>query len=220
MRSRCSSLVPFFFMTLALAAAGCGGGLARTVDDGGARDSRVAVESAASDDAARSDASSPHDSGTDAGSSVEASSVPDAFVEGGTSAACNTLANTAKPVTVEQLAENPPAPLGGTIEDGTYLLTGVAIYTGPEGPSGPSGTAQTTIVITGSTIEVASRGVPPTRTTTLSISGTTFTSTDTCPDSVVASGGFTATSTTFAIFIDGGTDDAGARTVIETFAKE
>jgi hypothetical protein len=219
MRSRGTSLIGFFFMTLTLAASGCGGGLAKAVDDGGANDSRAAVDGAASGDAVRSDASSP-DSGTDAGSSVDASAAPDASVEGGTSMACNTLANTAKPVTVEQLAEGPPSPLGGTVDDGIYVLTSVAVYTGPLGPSGPSGTAQTTIVITGSTVEIANRGEPPTRTTTLSLSGTTFTSTDTCPDNVIATGSFTATSTTLAIFLDGGSDDAGARTVIETFTKE
>lgn len=82
------------------------------------------------------------------------------------------------------------------------------------------GTAQTTIEISGSIVQVVSGGTPPTRTTTLATTGTTFTSTDTCPDAVVSNGSFTATATTFAIFLDDGADDAGARTVVETFTKE
>ena len=204
-------------LALALPAFGCGGALSSSGNGGGATDA-AAREGAAH---AHDDAAFQPDAGTeDAGSSAEASSAPDAFSEGGTTVACNTLANTAKPVTVQQLAEDPPAPLGGTIADGTYDLTGVAIYTGPDGPSGPTGTAQTTIEITGSTVEVANTGTPPTRTTSLSTSGTTFTSTDTCPDSVVSTGGFTATSTSLSIFLDGGTDDAGARTVVEMYTRE
>jgi hypothetical protein len=199
-------------LALALPAFGCGGTvLSGPGDDGGVTDA-AAKEGAAptQKDAAIQPDASPGD----------ASSAPDATSEGGTAVACNTLANTAMPVTVQQLAEDPPAPLGGTVADGKYDLTGVAIYTGPDGPSGSTGSAQTTIEISGSTIEVSSTGEPPTRTTSLSTSGTTFTSTDTCPDSVVSTGSFTATSTTFSIFLDGGTDDAGARTVVETFTRE
>jgi hypothetical protein len=85
---------------------------------------------------------------------------------------------------------------------------------------GPGGTAQTTLRITGSSIQVANTGDPPSRTVSLSTNGTSFTSTDTCPDSTVLHGAYTATPSTFAIQIDGGTDDAGARTVVETFTRQ
>jgi hypothetical protein len=142
----------------------------------------------------------------------------DAAVDAG--AICNTLANTAATVTTQQVASDPPAPEGGTVADGTYTLTQVDIYTGPNGPAGPSGTAQTTLKISGSTVQVASSGQPTTRTVDLATSGTSFTSTDTCPDTTVLRGTYTATATTFAIQIDGGTDDAGARTLLETFTKQ
>ena len=55
---------------------------------------------------------------------------------------------------------------------------------------------------------------------TLATSGTSFTSTDTCPDTTVIQGSYTATATTLVIQLPGGTDDAGARTVVETFTMQ
>jgi hypothetical protein len=134
--------------------------------------------------------------------------------------ACNSLVNTEPAVTTNQVASDPPAMTGGVIADGTYELTDATIYTGPSGPVGPGGPAQMTLQISGTTIQMAETGQPPTRTVTLVTSGTTFTATITCPDSEVSQGSYTATATTLAIEIPGGTDDAGARTVIETFTKQ
>jgi hypothetical protein len=204
-----------FLIGLVLSAFGCGGTLVHPGGDGGAEGSVMPEKDGASREGAApvpSDAGQPIDSSSAGDSATEGSS------DGGPS--CNTLTNTASPVTVQEVAENPPAALGGTVEDGMYELTDVTIYTGTSGPSGATGTAQTTIEIGGSIVQVVSSGTPPTRTTTLATTGTTFTSTDTCPDAVVSTGSFTATPTTFAIYLDGGTDDAGARTVVETFTKE
>jgi|HubBroStandDraft_1064217.scaffolds.fasta_scaffold81993_2 hypothetical protein len=134
--------------------------------------------------------------------------------------ACNTLANTAPQVTGAQVAENPPAMQGGTVVDGTYFLTNLTIYTGPEGPTGATGMTDTTIQITGNTIQVVTNGTPGTRTETFAGTGSTFTATDTCPDTTVIQGAYTATSSSFVVQFPGGTDDAGARTVEETFAKQ
>jgi hypothetical protein len=101
-----------------------------------------------------------------------------------------------------------------------YFMTDLSIYTGPNGPTGPSGSTKTTIQVSAGTIQVASTGTPATRTVTLATSGTSFTATDTCPDSQVSHGSYSATATTLLIFLDGGTEDAGTRTVVETFTKQ
>jgi len=176
-----------------------------------------------------SDAGGDHDAGADGAEPADGampedggSSGPDGAADAPAEAAtvCNMLTNSAAAITYSQVNQNPPTPQGGTIVDGTYAMTDASIYTGPNGPSGPSGMSQTTIQITGSTIQVVSSGKPTTRTVTLTTSGTSLTATDTCPDTKVNHGSYTATSTTLLIFLDGGTDDAGARTLVETFTKQ
>jgi hypothetical protein len=165
------------------------------------------------------DPSSETDAGNDAAS--DAHSLPDtneAAVDAPT--VCNSLPNTASSVSIEQLASEPPAPQGGTIVDGTYALTAAVIYTGSGGPTGPSGTTQTTLQISGATIQVVSDGEPATRTVTFTTSGTSIQSVDTCPDTDTRPGTYTATPTTLVVELDGGTDDAGARTLVETFTKQ
>jgi hypothetical protein len=154
----------------------------------------------------------------DAGAPQDGATAHDA--QGDAPPACNTLANVAQQVPLQQVAQDPPQPQGGTVADGTYTLTDVSIYTGTAGPSGASGSSQTTIQIAGGTIEVASAGNPPTQTVSLVTAGKTFTATDTCPDTKVTQGSYTATASTFVVFLDGGTDDAGARTLVETFTKQ
>jgi hypothetical protein len=133
-------------------------------------------------------------------------------------AACNALTNAASPVMGTEVAQNPPTLVGGTIVDGTYFLTGLTTYTGPQGSTGSSGTTQTTIKISGATIQVITNGTPATRNETLTTTGNQFTSTDTCPDTNVIQGTYTATATTLVVQFSAGTDDAGARTVAESFS--
>ncbi len=175
---------------------------------------------------------SPGDAGSDAADAThgDGSGGDAALVEAGDDAggsgdaadggACNALVNSAQAVTIQQVAMDPPSPTGGTIADGTYDLTAVAIYTGPNGPSGPSGTSQTTIAIAGDTIQVVGNGQPERRTVTLATMGSTFTATDTCPDTKVTMGSYSFAGSALVIFLDGGTDDAGKRTVAETFTKQ
>jgi hypothetical protein len=170
-----------------------------------------------------SSGSSLDDGGTGVRDALSASDSPvdapaDATPDGAIS--CNTISNAASVVTVMQVAADPPASNGGTIADGTYEMTAVTIYTGADGPTGASGTAQTTVDVSGATLQVVTAGEPPTRTVTLATSGTAFTATDTCPDTTVTTGTFTATATSLTFVLPGGTDDAGARTVVETFTKE
>ncbi len=166
----------------------------------------------------------PADAGVDAAPDTASDAAPDHpasdAADDDAPVACNTLLNSAPSITVEQVASDPPAPLGGTPADGTYVLSAAVIYTGSAGPAGPSGTSQTTLQITGSTIQVVSTGDPPTRTVTFSTSGTSLDSVDTCPDTDTRPGSYTATPTTLIVELDGGTDDAGARTLVETFTKQ
>ena len=201
----------FFLVCTALAAAACGsssnGERPEFADASPALDGSGEAPEASS---TPRDASGPS---ADGGSAVPIDTGSDA------PRACNTLSNTGPIVTTQQVAMDPPQLQGGTVADGTYTLVDATIYTGPSGPTGAGGSAQTTLQITGSTIQVASTGDPTTRTVTLVTMGASFTASDTCPDNAILQGTYSATPTMFAIAIAGGTDDAGARTVVETFAK-
>jgi hypothetical protein len=175
-------------------------------------------------------------SGSDASSSPMDSSSSDAASQGDDAATdsaaptaddasdagpvCNTIANGAPVVDVVQIAADPPTPQGGTIADGTYWATSVSIYTGPSGPTGKTGTLQATAVIQGDTVQMVSSGQPMRRTIRLTAVDGGFTSVDTCPESQMSQGGYTATPTTLTIFLPGGTDDAGLRTVVETLTRQ
>lgn len=156
----------------------------------------------------------------DGGLATDAAPAHDAPGEAEAAAACNTVANVAQTVQVQQLAQDPPQPQGGAIADGTYTLTDLSIYTGSGGPTGATGSARITVQIAGGIIQVASDSTPTTQTVSLTTSGTTFVATDTCPDTKVTHGSFTATATTLLIVLDGGADDAGKRTVVETYTKQ
>ncbi len=104
--------------------------------------------------------------------------------------------------------------------DGTYWETSLQIFTGPNGPAGQTGTSQSTALIQGTTVQLVSDGQPTRRTVTLTPSDAGFTSVDSCPDTQTSQGSFTATPTTLTIFLAGGTDDAGLRTVVETLTKQ
>jgi hypothetical protein len=176
---------------------------------------------ASPDTSAAIDASAP-DSSTpgDAATADEATTEDDAGDAGDAGPPCNTIANTAPVVDVTQIAADPPAPHGGTIADGTYWETSLDIYTGPAGPAGMTGTSQTTALIQGTTVQLVSDGQPTRRTITLTTADAGFTSIDSCPGSQISQGGYTATPTKLTIFLAGGTDDAGARTVVETLTKQ
>lgn len=190
----------------ALSAAGCGGS---DVTSGGS-------------DAG--DASTQDGGGVDS-SAIDSGAIDSGVVDSSDAAvACNTLVNSAPVLPLSYVATAPPSPQGGPIMDGTYLLTAAAIYTGVGGQTGATGgSAQVTIKITGTTVQVANKAMPPGDhlTTTLVPNGTSFTRTDTCPDTMSQQGAYTATATTFiAILPAGNSPDGGARTLVETFTKQ
>ncbi len=165
-------------------------------------------------DSSTNDGAMAHDS---AAVDASDSSVDDASEAGG---ACNTLANVAQPVTIEQVAALPPAPQGGTFVDGTYVLTDFTAYTGADGQTGPEGTTQITLQVSGDTFQVVSDDTPTTRTVSVVVSGTNVTATDTCPDAMVFDERFTATATGFVIYLGADGMDAGGPTLAETFTKQ
>src|SRR5580704_13611411 len=115
-----------------------------TPEDAGHADSATNHDANVSPDAVADVLVTPDGSGSDG--PIEAATV------------CNSLMNTAPPVVLETIAQDPPAPTGGTVAPGTYFMTAAAIYTGPEGPSGSSGMSQTTIDVTGDTIQMVTMG--------------------------------------------------------------
>jgi hypothetical protein len=174
---------------------------------------------ASPDAATPMDASTPDAAAPDAATADAPAASDDAAADAG--APCNTIANGAPVVDVTQIAADPPAPQGGVIVDGTYWETSLDIYTGPSGPAGVSGTSQTTALIQGESVQLVNSGPPTRRTIMLTTTADAgFTSVDTCPDVQTSQGAYTATPTTLVIFLPGGTDDAGARTVVETLTKQ
>jgi hypothetical protein len=149
-------------------------------------------------------------------------STSDAPSDGG--GACNAIANVASMIALDYIASDPPTPHGGTIADGTYIMTAAGFYTGTGGVAGSSGvTSQVTIQISGSTIQVASKANPPNDhiTTTVMTNGVNLTRTDTCPDSTTQSGTYTATPTTLVVILPAGTfPDGGTKTLVESFTKQ
>jgi hypothetical protein len=198
-----------FFIILA----GCGGSSPPATPAG----PDASLDSAVPGDASASDVATPDDVSVDA-AATDAAALDDAGIDAGPP--CNTIANDAPVVNTTEVAADPPTPQGGTIADGTYWQTALDIYTGPTGPAGVTGTSQMTALIQGETAQLVSSGQPTRRTVTLATADASFTSVDTCPDSQMSQGAYTATPTTLTIFLPGGTDDAGARTVVETLTKQ
>jgi hypothetical protein len=163
------------------------------------------------------------DAGTvpeEASSADDGGSVEDAGDGGPT--VCNMLVNSGQPVTPNQVAGDAPPFQGGTVVDGTYVLTSESIYTGDGGATGPGGNPQTiTIAFQSGTIQVSKDTDPPTSTYMFVPSGTTYTATGECPGLVGSLvGGFTATATTFVASLAGPGGDGGPPTTVETYTKQ
>src|SRR5262249_52661948 len=54
---------------------------------------------------------------------------------------CNALVNVGAPVSGTLVAAAPPTANGGSVADGTYVLTKYQVYTGAGGPTGPTGSS-------------------------------------------------------------------------------
>jgi hypothetical protein len=127
--------------------------------------------------------------------------------------ACTTLANVGAEVPIVGVAASMPTPTGGTIKDGTYVLTAMTAYTGPGGPTGPQADKQSnTMRITGANWESVGTkngkdNVP--NVGTWSVSGTTFTMTETCPFPISLPQDFDATDNQIKTYFPGQTAGTG-----------
>jgi hypothetical protein len=121
----------------------------------------------------------------------------------GSSTNCNSLVDDGPTVTATEVAAAVPTPTGGTIANGTYALTALTAYTGVGGPTGNLAlTASEVQTISGTTMqqEGTINGKESRYTTMISTSGTTISTSDTCPSPSMATHGYTATATELRIY--------------------
>jgi hypothetical protein len=136
----------------------------------------------------------------------------------GSAQACTTLLDSSTGVTLMSVADVAPSPAGGIVHDGTYVLTDAALYVGAGGASGPTKTMlRMTIRISGTKVERA--GDQGATAGTIAPSGTSLTSTDTCPDDAVQTVGFTATATSVTAFIPTKGPGGVSATLVQTYTK-
>ena len=137
---------------------------------------------------------------TDAGSSQDAGAC--GSVAGGAGGACNQVTNFATVVTPVCSTANPSSPTGGSIADGTYVLTSVTDFGCPDG--GPPIPLAETVVVAGGCLEFAiaeeDGGVTASLNYVASIQGAQLTTTEVCPTPMPAVPvSFTATATSIEI---------------------
>jgi hypothetical protein len=116
---------------------------------------------------------------------------------------CNTLFDDGPTVTAAAVAAAAPAPAGGMISDGAYALTALTAYVGVGGKTGNLPlTASEVQTISGTTLQEDGKinGQESRYTSTISVSGTTISTSDTCPMPGTATHGYTATATNLRIY--------------------
>ena len=143
------------------------------------------------------------DSGQTDGSPTDDAHVDQTMPDSATdSAVCNTLDLTGvAAVTLTQVAGDAPSAAGGTVADGTYLLTKYTLYTGPGGPTGslPLSVKARRQFSAGvvQTIQADGDGSNVVRfTATFSAATSNFTEMHTCGGTAVDRGTYSATSST------------------------
>ncbi|HEY6891528.1 MAG TPA: hypothetical protein VI300_27225, partial [Solirubrobacter sp.] len=108
---------------------------------------------------------------------------------------CSDLVDVSAPVQTQWVSQPMPAPAGGTVADGTYVLVSSIDYGGTGGPPPPGGSfEQVTIRIQGGRIEVADRGGA--KSGTIAVVGPTSLEVDlTCPSLQTMRLGYSADAT-------------------------
>lgn len=134
-------------------------------------------------------------------------------------AACNAVVNQGTLLAIQQVAQAAPTPAGGTILDGTYVVTASTIYTGVGGLTGPNGSmVQATSVNSAGTYQYVDEGGGTVNRSigTFSTGATDITITQTCPDPTqLTFTRFDASATTLTIY-----DDRNVAAVVAlTFTK-
>ena len=140
--------------------------------------------------------------------------------------ACNTLTSLGAPVTPTCMSGTIPTGTGGTIVDGTYTLISQTYYGSTTCPSTP---INGTLEIEGACVqEVTSTPIVVTASTLHMVAGATITRTVTCLDLGIDAGPltvdfatdtFTATPTTFTIFIKNSGTSSPNPNRVETYQK-
>jgi hypothetical protein len=170
-------------------------------------------------------ASDAGDAGLDAGDGPGGAGSCSANVPPGQ--ACNTLASVGAAVTPTCMSGSIPAGTGGTIVDGTYTLISQTYYGSTTCSSTP---INATLEIAGACIqEVTNTPILATASTLHTVAGATITRTVTCIDLVGVDAGtftvdfatntFTATPTTFTIFIKNSGTSSPNPDRVETYQK-
>ncbi len=133
---------------------------------------------------------------------------------------CGFGANVGSDVDVQQMASTAPTPTGGTIADGTYVLTSGTLYTGAGGATGPlgltlkqtwhfAGTAYSHVSYDNSSMTETRQGG-----TYMVIAGTfDLHLLQSCPDADVQADQYTATTTTLTLY---STDASGTLALVLT----
>jgi hypothetical protein len=113
---------------------------------------------------------------------------------------CNTLVDDGPTIGFTISPGSPQTPLGGTFADGIYFISQANLYNTPPGFSNDT-LLSAVFEFRGNVIQQVGHvdGVERRYTSTYTISGTTVTTTDTCPEPDSASFDFTATATEFRI---------------------
>jgi hypothetical protein len=114
-------------------------------------------------------------------------------------AACNALVNDGPTITIMASTSGAPAPTGGTIVDGTYVLTAATVF----GVSSiPQVTASAVFQFSGNTMQQVGtvNGQLKRYTSTFTTMGTSISTTDTCPAPDMGTYGFSATATEISVF--------------------
>ncbi|HEX7478680.1 MAG TPA: hypothetical protein VF331_12800 [Polyangiales bacterium] len=148
--------------------------------------------------------------------SCGSSKAPAASMDGST-AACNAVVDDGPLVTMTAVASAAPSPVGGTIADGTYVLSAATLYTGPGGSTAASGGAFSGVFqIKGTTmLQVGTvSGKEERYVTTFTTSGTTLSTNDTCPVAKSETHSFSANPTGFTVY-----DATGNGTFEQAYTK-
>lgn len=120
---------------------------------------------------------------------------------------CSTLVNVAQPVDIVDQAGDPPAPTGGVLVDGTYVVTTAVRYTGAAGTTGPSGKkVQMTVRIKGQDAESNFDNVP--RRARIQVDGVNLRTTAVCPSSAIDDAPFSASGNGLTLYLN---DSKGTR---------
>ena len=137
---------------------------------------------------------------------------------------CNTMPFVG--VLIDEIAEatTAPAAQGGSLLDGTYVLGKVALHTGAGGAAGPTGKKDSAlVVINASQVELAAEGGKRRASANFTVSGTTLTSEQYCPEANQQVVEFTATPTQLIVFMPKSSptvDGGGMRVRVQTYDRQ